>query len=317
MTERAVADRTGRTGPTKAQLRRRGMTRLRRTRRLVQLVIAVLIVVAAVRHQTSDQAPSVDALCPFGAVETLVTWLTTGSYLPKIHESNLVLGLAVAAATLLAGNAFCGWVCPLGAVQDLLAWVARRLHIRQLVVPAKVDRVLRYGRFVVLGVIVLFSVTTTTLWFATYDPYVTLFGLHWLFEPDWSTLWAGVLVLAVVLAGSLFVERLWCRYLCPLGGVLSLVGRLGILRIRRSRSACTECAVCDHSCPVGIEPSKAQPFVSPDCIGCLDCVAACPVKNALHVEAPVLLGFPVRRELVGTAARRTGNDALRPEREAR
>ncbi len=117
--------------PNRHQLRVRGMRRVLVARRVTQLVAGGIIVVAAVRHQLemATGAASVDALCPFGAVETLLTWVTTGNFVTKIHPSNLVLGLGLLVATLLVGNAFCGWICPFGAVQDALTWVRRRLHL--------------------------------------------------------------------------------------------------------------------------------------------------------------------------------------------
>lgn len=281
---------------TRFQQRTRRIRNLKRGRHLTQLAIALLVVVAAVRHQVEKDsgAASVDALCPFGAMETLITWVTTGSLITKTHPSNLVLGLAVLVATLLVGNAFCGWICPFGAVQDALTWVRRKLRLPAITVPRGLDRALRWGRFVVLAVILYFSYVTASLWFADYDPYVALFGLHWLFEPDTPALWIGLSVLAVVVVGSVLVERAWCRYLCPLGGVLSVLSRFSLLRIRRAPTTCTDCSLCDKACPVGIEPSKAAPMVSPDCIGCMDCVTTCPVRGALGVDAPVLLGTPIR-----------------------
>jgi 4Fe-4S binding domain len=102
---------------SRAQLRLRGMSRLKGSRRIVQLVFATWIIVAAVRHglPSAEEGASVDALCPFDALETLITWITTGHFISKIHQSNLILGLAVLVATVLVGNVFCGWICPFGA----------------------------------------------------------------------------------------------------------------------------------------------------------------------------------------------------------
>ncbi len=160
---------------------------------------------------------SVDALCPFGGVETLVTWVTTGQPISRTHPSNLVLGLAVLVAVLLVGNVLCGWVCPFGAVQDMLSWVGRQTHIPQLRVPAGWDKALRWGRVVVLALVIYASVSTAKLWFADYDPYATLFGLRWLIEPDASMMAVSLGILALTLLGSLVVDRFWFRYLCRPG----------------------------------------------------------------------------------------------------
>lgn len=291
-----MSARTG--APSRFQRRVRRVRRVKSARHLTQLVVGVVILVAAVRHQVeaSGGAASVDALCPFGALETLLTWATSGNFISKIHPSNMVLGLALLVATLLVGNAFCGWICPFGAIQDALSWVRRRLHLPTVALPPRLDALLRWGRFAVLGLVIFMSYTTARLWFAGYDPYVTLFGLHWLFGAEPGDLWIAIVVLALVVAGSLVIDRFWCRYLCPLGAALSVAGLFSLVRIRRSQSACTDCTLCDKTCPVGIEPSKAAPFVSTDCIGCMDCVATCPVRGALTVGARVPLEWPRRVE---------------------
>lgn len=288
---------------TRAQQRLRTIGHVKLARHLTQLVIAGLILVWAVRHQLEKNNPpaSTDALCPFGAVETLITWVTTGSYITKIHPSNMILGLGVLISVLLVGNAFCGWVCPFGALQDLLAWIRRKAHLPSLTVPPRLDRVLRWGRFVVLAIILYFSATTATLWFAGWDPYVNLFGLHWLFEPNPATMWVGWLVIVVVLGLSLLVERAWCRYLCPAGAVFTVLGHLSLFRIRRSAPTCTSCTLCDKACPVGLDVMGSARAVSTDCVGCLDCVAVCPVRGALNLKAgPTFLGsdIPTHEQVV-------------------
>ena len=177
---------------TKVRPRRRRTSWTTVARRTSQLIFAGFILIASIRHGLGLEAnalASIDALCPFGGVETLWTWITTGRFVAKTHPSNLILGLGLLVGVLLAGNAFCGWICPFGAYQDALTWVRRKLHISEIKLPAKADRILRYGRFVVLGIILYATITSLKLWFAEYDPYRTLFGLNWLFEFNLAAMW--------------------------------------------------------------------------------------------------------------------------------
>ncbi|MBI4789764.1 MAG: 4Fe-4S binding protein [Chloroflexi bacterium] len=258
-----------------------------RVRRLSKLGFAAFILYTSVVHGTAaDEATtaSIDALCPFGALETSWKFISTGGqFISKTHVSNVVLGLGLLIGVLIAGGAFCGWVCPFGAVQDLMNWIRRKLHVREIQVSPRVDRILRYGRFVVLGMVLYQTISTVKLWFADWDPYRTLFGLGWLFEFNLATSWFAYAVVIVVLGVSLFVERAWCRYACPLGGAISLLGNFSLLRMRRSGDACKGCNVCQTPCPVKLPVATAN-TISSDCIGCLACVQACPRPGALELK---------------------------------
>ena len=278
--------------PPKRAARRRSRTQF--IRRLVQVAFVLVILAASIRHALFEDtitAASLDALCPFGGLETLWRTWTSGELVPKTHPSNLVLGLGLLLATLSVGAAFCGWICPFGTLQDGLTWLRTRLRLPELTVPAKLDRWLRYGRFVTLGLILYMTIYTTTLWFADYDPYRTLFSLGWLTEFNLADQWPAYVVLGVVLVLSFFIPRFWCKYTCPLGGALSLLGHVSLLRIGRSAPSCRGCALCETPCPVGIEVAKADPMVSPNCIGCLACVDACPRHGALEVKFVPALWF--------------------------
>jgi polyferredoxin len=262
--------------------------RTARLRRISQATFAVMILSMSLRHvlaEASGQTASIDALCPFGAVETVWRFITTGQYVPKTHPSNLILGAGLLIGIVLAGSSFCGWVCPFGALQDALTWVRRTLHIPEVKVPARADRILRYGRFVTLGLILFMTVSTVKLWFAAFDPYRTLFGLEWLVDFN-----LAYVIVALVVVGSLLIQRFWCRYLCPLGGLMSLLGHVSFLRIRRNADNCKGCALCNVPCPVGIDVANARKAVSTNCIGCLACVQACPRGGTLEVQlAPTWL----------------------------
>jgi len=103
----------------------------------------------------------------------------------------------------------------------------------------------------------------------------------------------------------MLIERFWCRYLCPLGGVISILGNLSLLRIRRDAVDCKGCAVCNAPCPVKIDVAKASPAVRADCIGCLACVEACPRPGTLSVTLGPALPAVLRSSATSSIERRS------------
>jgi polyferredoxin len=172
---------------------------------------------------------------------------------------------------------------------DLLNWLRRVLRLPEIKVPARLDKILTYGRYLTLIGIPLMTVITAKLWFADYDPYRTIYSLNWLFEFNLAEHWPAYLVALVVVAGGLLIPRFWCRYLCPQGVILGLVQRISFLKVWRNQSTCIDCKLCDKACPYRLKVSTAD-AVRGDCIGCLECVEACPVPDTLTVN----LGRPKR-----------------------
>ena len=278
---------------TSAKDYRKRIVWTQRTRRLTQLAFVVYILGMSVIHNFSvvdGATPSIDALCPFGGVETLQRFIASGGqFIPKTHLSNIVLLIGLTVGVVLAGGAFCGWVCPFGALQDGLTWLRKKLRIKEISVAPRADRVLRYGRYLVLVLILIQTISTVKLWFADFDPYRTIFGLGWLFEFNLAANWPAYTIALLVIGGSFLIERAWCRYLCPLGGAISLFGKFSLLRIRRTGDTCKSCAICERPCPVKLPVAIAN-TMSSNCIGCLECVAACPRHDTLDVRlAPVWL----------------------------
>jgi polyferredoxin len=264
-----------------------------RSRRITQLAFATFIILMSVVHYSSTvdgATPSIDALCPFGGIETVQRFIANGGlFIPKTHLSNIVLLIGLTIGVVLAGGAFCGWVCPFGALQDGLTWLRKKLHIKEILIAPQADRILRYGRYVVLVLILIQTISTMKLWFADFDLYRTIFGLGWLFEFNLATNWPVYTIALLVIGGSFLIERAWCRYLCPLGGAISLFGKFSLLRIRRTGDTCKSCALCERPCPVKLPVASAN-TISSNCIGCLECVAACPRHDTLDVRlAPVWL----------------------------
>ncbi|WP_320045575.1 4Fe-4S binding protein [uncultured Desulfobacter sp.] len=80
---------------------------------------------------------------------------------------------------------------------------------------------------------------------------------------------------------SLFFRRFWCRYLCPYGALLGVIGLFSPARVHRNPDRCVGCKKCDRHCPGLIGVSHKTTVSSPECLACLNCVSQCPEKGAL------------------------------------
>jgi polyferredoxin len=290
---------------------RRGLAALRGVqgfRRAVQLAVAAVIGVLVVERTAAAMSgpgtTSPEALCPFGGLETFYTWVTTGGYVPHVHGANLVLAAAVLVLAFVARGAFCGWLCPLGFVQDVAAgasaFVQRHVPaahrgmraLRRAAAPlAIIDRPLRLLKYAVLAWALWGAAVFGFMVFRDVDPWIALLDI------GRESAGFGLLVLVLTIVGALFVDRPWCRYACPLGAANGIVARFSPVRLERSASACVDCSLCDRSCPMGLEIAKAKVITSADCIGCLECVEACPRKGALELT----VGSPITIPLGGRA----------------
>ncbi len=260
-------------------------------RTIVQISVFALVLLIVLGKTLAESgialpfAPDVSlhAICPFGGVATLYTFATTGTFIQKIHSSSFILmGLGVVVA-LLFGTIFCGYVCPFGSFQEWIGKIGKKLFPKKYnrFVPKNLDRVLRYLRYVVLGLIVYQSAVTTKLIFESVDPYYALFHL---FTGEVAI--TAYIVLITIAILSLFVERPWCKYLCPYGAFLGLFNTIRIFKIRSNKDTCIDCKQCDNVCPMNIEVSKHTVIRDPQCITCHKCTDSniCPVADTMSIS---------------------------------
>jgi polyferredoxin len=266
-------------------------------RTLVQIFFFVLIALVSINHTLAAEGKaipflsyaSLHALCPFGGVVTIYQYATTGTFVQKVHEASFILMIIGFLLALLFGPVFCGWVCPFGTIQEWFGAlgynILKRFNMRRRYnhfIPEKVDRVLRYGRYLVLAWAVYMTATTSTLIFADYDPYYALFNF-WTSE----VAIAGLVILGITLLASLFVERPWCKYACPYGAVLGIFNLFRVFQIRRTEGLCKLDGACDIICPMNIKVSQKSVVRDVQCISCLECTseAHCPVAGTVDFVA--------------------------------
>jgi polyferredoxin len=93
-----------------------------------------------------------------------------------------------------------------------------------------------------------------------------------------------MMVLAALTVLSFFYKMFWCRYLCPYGALLGLASIISPFKIRRDATGCTDCRSCSAACPSGLAVHSSTVVSSPECSGCLTCVANCPERNVLAMR---------------------------------
>lgn len=261
----------------------------RSTARIVRWAVlaSVLVLVTAlgILHQKLgvNKPVGVDALCPFGGLETLFSLLVGDGLIKRVAASSVALLVAAVLTALVFRRAFCGRICPLGYLQELVGGIGGKLFRRRPVMPKTLDRPARYLKYVVLAAILLLTWNAGELLIRSYDPWVAYNHLTSAELLTENAIGLGVLVVALI--GSLVYDRFFCKYACPMGAFLGLISRFSIFKVRRNAETCIDCKACDKACPVNVTVSEVEIVSSPECIDCGECVAACPVKDTLAVSA--------------------------------
>jgi uncharacterized protein with FMN-binding domain/Pyruvate/2-oxoacid:ferredoxin oxidoreductase delta subunit len=233
----------------------------------------------------------------FAAVGNIVSCIYKGNISWESVKYSVWMLVATVPATVLVGRFFCGFFCSFGAVQDLL-WLGS--HRLRALFPGKrnlkkADRIFRFAKYAVLFYFIIFiwsgvtAVKTAGPW-QVFGQYVS-FG-HW---PGLKLLLSvGGVLLLLIFIGSLFVQRFFCRYFCPMGAIYSLISQTSFLKIDKPRKECGKCHLCTSKCTMGMDLTKKDRIAGGECISCQKCVSWCP-KGNVHFRSRygVLIGVGV------------------------
>ena len=186
-------------------------------------------------------------------------------------------------STVLWGRLYCGRICAFGALTQLMDRVLpARLRIEP---PAWLDRRLVYLKYVVLGVAVLYFLSSgDTLVYRYIEPF-------WMFTLSGDTvMWA---LLTTLLLATVFVRNVYCRYLCSVGAGLGLLSNLTVFRIKRW-GECDTCKLCEKTCEWGaIDGPK---ILMSECVRCDDC-------ERLYADEDKCPHWLIEKRIAGQAAK--------------
>jgi len=233
-----------------------------------------------------ERPAGVEGWLPIASLMNLKVLLLTGE-VPRIHPAGTFLLVAFLTASWIYRKSFCGWLCPVGTVSEYLWRAGRRLIGRNFRLPRALDIPLRGLKYLLLGLFIyaVVSMPVSGIHDFLESPYGMVDDVKMLnfFRTLGTT---GVVVMAVLVAGSFAVQNFWCRYLCPYGALMGLAALLSPLRIRREEELCIDCAKCAKACPAALPVDKLVNIRSAECLTCMQCTAVCPAEGALYLAAP-------------------------------
>lgn len=219
--------------------------------------------------------PGAVGACPLGSLQ--------GSFSADHSTIYYVCGILLL-YSLMFGRMICGWLCPFGLVQELV-YKIKTPKLKK----SPVTRLLSWFKYVVL----VFFVFIVPIMYAFRDtplpafckyicPAGTLEGGIGLLsnavnESYFSMLgplftWKFMLMVSI-LVGSVFIFRLFCRFICPLGALYGIFNKISVFGIKLDNSKCTQCGLCQAHCKVDIKHVGDQ-----ECISCGECIDVCPTK---------------------------------------
>lgn len=250
--------------------------------------------------------PGAVGACPLGSLQNSLKASDT-------KTPYYVIGI-LALFGLIFARTICGFLCPVGLGQELL-YKVKTPKLRK----NRVTKVLSYLKYVILVVLVfilpIFLISPT---FCQYIcPAGTISGIAQLANPHTDFFgYLGSLftwkfaVLVAILVASIFIYRVFCRFICPLGAIYGFFNKFALLGVKLDRSRCTDCGLCIDHCKMDIRHVGDH-----ECIECGECIAVCPTnaiswkgsKIFLHpnaVEAETKVEAPALATLAasGTAA---------------
>jgi polyferredoxin len=236
-------------------------------------------------------APSIHALCPYGGLESLYGIIFSGTFVQKIFIGTMTLLVITLLLSIFFRRSFCGLICPFGALQEFFGLLGKRIFKKKFIIPSKIDKPLRYLKYVVLLITIIFAWKTAGLWVSPYDPWAAYGHITSELSELIGEYLIGFILLIIVILGSMLYDRFFCKYLCPMGAAYGIFSKISPSKITRNKDMCVNCNLCSKNCPVNIDVAHLDKVTSSECLGCQSCVLSCPKKGALEYK---MLGKAIR-----------------------
>jgi len=233
----------------------------------------------------------------FSGLKSMYAMIIKGNFNFIGAFSSFIEFITAIIITIVLGRFFCGWVCAFGTYNDVLHLFSKKVFKIDFKVNEKVDAILKYVKYLVLLMLVVIVWTMGSKVFDMASPW-DAFAQITDFPQVLSDYTTGFMLLFLITIGAFFVERFFCRYLCPLGAVFNIFSRIGILKIKKPTDKCGKCKLCTNNCSMALSLYKVESVCGGDCINCFKCIETCP-RNNTQVN---VLGENINPELASSLA---------------
>jgi len=228
----------------------------------------------------------VAGLLPVGHFTSFFALVRGGGWDPLL-PAGLVIIIGALAVSLLFKRGFCGFICPVGTVWEGFSALGRKLlKGKQIQLPHWLDITGRVFRYILAAAVVFILVVVTPLTEA-----VQFRALPYMWVADIKIIAVMIqptYLIVILFAGavSMLFGPVWCRYLCPVGGMYSAVAELSPCKVHRNEDTCIHCSRCTKICHAFIDVENDTVVRDTECDGCMDCVKVCPAEDCLQAKGP-------------------------------
>ena len=205
---------------------------------------------------------------------SILTWVTAPISQPSwntlLSDPLLIVLMSYVIVTFFVWGrgVFCGWLCPFGALQELIANIGKFLKIKQIKIPEKYNKTSLNIKYIILLTLFItcFIAPNFLNLGSEIEPFKTAISMK--FNREWYYVIYAVLLLAV----GLFIERFFCRFICPLGAFMAIGGKLRIFNsfLKRRNECGSPCKLCSNECPIDAIEKNGKINMN-ECFYCLDC----------------------------------------------
>ncbi len=251
-------------------------------RRIIQysfLGITMIVVVLLINSVLC----SAHGFCPYSSICFGVMSLNPG-FVKLLYPIAVIIGLLIAITSVFWGRRFCGYVCPFGTVQELISNLnPRSKKNKQLHLPVWLHKLLNSFKYIIMLITILAVFRSVQYIYMKYCPVLAVS------HPQNITIYSAATLFVIFIVGY-FINRFWCRYLCPYAALMNIFQYLGKLlhirsnRIHASEDLCIDCKLCSINCPMQIVIHEEKSIENVNCIFCLKCLQSCRIDDGIIIK---------------------------------